>query len=252
MEGGISLRSFKFNVDWVPIFLKKDSEVGKNTHHRETLCMKRFLKQTYAANPLGSSNPMLFFPFAHECQIHSRRFEGIDEPEYENYNYQTFSKGYPREPLKDSGHSIYPLLGSNYEDGKLFFSSTLKRTYRSYSFRGYCICPKKLERGDSKCPQCYGNESFSIGGEVIYPCNNALMNFIAIDLIKYEMGLNELIHFGSPSNARRYYIQLNEDIISSIPERFTNSNLRVFWENFVIIWKKFNDCQINYKPGSVI
>ena len=28
-------QKFKFNVDWVPIFLNKDSEVGKNTHHRE-------------------------------------------------------------------------------------------------------------------------------------------------------------------------------------------------------------------------
>ena len=167
-----------------------------------------------------------------ECQVHSS-IEGIDEPQYENYNYQTFSKGYPREPLRDSDHPYYPLLGSNYEDGKLFFSSTLKRTYRSYSFRGYCTCPKKLERGDSECPQCYGNKSYSIGGEVIYPCNNALMNFISLDLIKYEMGLNKLIHFGSPSNARVYFIQLNEEITSSIPEKFTNSNLLAFWENFV-------------------
>ena len=41
----MSLRSFKFNVDWVPIFLKKDSEVGKNTHHREQdrrlICVQR-------------------------------------------------------------------------------------------------------------------------------------------------------------------------------------------------------------------
>ena len=130
-----------------------------------------------------------------ECQIYTRYYDDTEEPEYENYCYQTFSKGYPREPLKDYDHPYYPLPGSNYEDGKLFFSSTLKRTHRSSSFRGYCICPKKLKRGDSECPWCYGNRSYSIGGEVIYPCNNALMNFIAINLNKYEMGLNELIHF---------------------------------------------------------
>ena len=70
MQAKESLRSLSY-VDLGSDFPQQCSEVGKNTHHRETLCMKRFLKQTYAANPLGFLNPMLFFPFAHECQIHS-------------------------------------------------------------------------------------------------------------------------------------------------------------------------------------
>lgn len=181
--------------------------------------------------------PLFGLPDKHNeinwCQIYSMVEDpGFDLPK--NNSGQRFSKGHPIDPLKDSDHPFYPLHGSNYgQNGRFFYSPTLKRTYESIVCFTYCICPKKCKRGDSECPQCYGKKSYSIGGEVIYPCNNALMNFIALDLVKYEMGLNELIHFRSPSNARRYYLQLNEEIISFIPERFTNSNLLAFWEKFV-------------------